>query len=205
MDDTADAGAEEAQCRHSKAKALTAGKPKLGLVDIAVVHGLAGTLSETKGQQQTGCREEFGQHQGSDHGDTHANHSLHQIGADGSDTGIENLGGTLLGKLTAGGLQTAGNKAQGQGMIGDHFHIIIAAAVINLGIKEPDIEKLIVNHREDQQKNTCQNGCGDQGCLQNRNRLFQGICYQQADQQDRKNIKKSPNTIVPKSFHFLPP
>ena len=49
MDNTAEAGAEETQCRNGQTKALAAYETVLGLIDSAVVHSLTGALTEAKG------------------------------------------------------------------------------------------------------------------------------------------------------------
>ena len=205
MDDTADTGTEKAHGRQGQSKALAACKAELSFIDIAVIHGLPGALSIAKGQQNA-CRIQQPRHcHCRNQRDGKAHHSLQKIGADGGDAGIEYLRSAFAGKFSPITLQRARNKAQRQGMVGDHFQVSIPFPAEKARFKQLFPGNSLIDHGKNQQQPACQNGGRDQRCFQNLYGFFQRIGNQQTKKQHRKDIEKTPHAIIPKICHFFPP
>ena len=206
MDDAADAGGQEAQGRDGQAEALAAGEAVLGLIDIAVVHGLAGALAVAEGQQHARRREEaLGHHRRGDQGDDQAQHALDQVAGHGGHAGVEDLPRPLLAQLAPGALEGGGHEAQAQHVVGQHFQHLDAAAV-----EEGGLEDLLSGNGprqfgHQQQQRAGQHRGGDQRGLQKTDGPLQRVGGQQAHQQHREQVQKAPNTRVPKICHRNPP
>ena len=206
MDDAADAGGEEAQGRDGQAEALAAHEAVLGLIDVAVVHGLAGALAVAEGQQHARRREEVLHHQHrGDQGDGKAQHALDQVVGHGGDAGVEDLPRALFGELAAGAFEGGGHKAQPQHVIGEQLHMLDAPAVKEGGLE--DLHPGNEPHRlgDEQQQGARQHRGGDQGRLQEAEGPLQGVGGEQAHQQQRNHVEKAPYVRVPKICHQDPP
>ena len=202
VDDAADRRAQKPERCHREAEALAAFKAVLRLVDVAVVHRLARTLSVAEGQQDARRLEEVGHKDvGDKDGDGKPEDALQEVGRHRRHARVEDLHAAFLVHLAFGRLERRGDEAERQRVIGEDLQKRRAVAAEELRIEEVFLRHARVNGGDDEQHDAAQHRGGDEGVAQGLDEPLERVRHQEADEQDGDDVEGSPNTKVPEIFH----